>query len=321
MSLIQPRASVLTVVIPAFNEEEVIEEAISRVKKILNTANISHEIIVVNDGSTDKTLSVLKKIQSTTPLRIINLALNAGQARAIQAGMEASVGNYVLTMDADLQDPPEYIPEMFAIISSSEKDETHLFSNSFDVVQAFRIDRTSDSFWKKKTASMYYITIKRLTGVPLIYNAADFRIMNRNVVQTIIALPEKKLVLRLLIPSLGFHIKEFPIVREKRLAGNSKYGFKELIRIFHHSVIGHTLLPLRLLAFFGTIASAILFLGSLVTLFLFFFTNTVPGWTSLVLLILSFNASLFAGIGLLGEYVGRIYQLVQNRPAVPWKEM
>jgi dolichol-phosphate mannosyltransferase len=316
-----PRRGVLSVVIPAFNEELVINETIDRVRSVLKSAKIRNEIIIVNDGSTDGTLNVLKKNQSTKPLRIINLSTNAGHMSAIKAGLEASRGEFVVTIDADLQDPPEYIPEMYKIISLDQKSSSGLLDSFCDVVQAYRADRTSDSIWKRQSASLYYKLIRKITGITLIPHAADFRMMKRHVVESLVSLPEKKLVFRLLIPSLGFRIQPFPIVRDERFAGKSKYTKMKMLSLATDSVIGFTYRPLRYLAFVGMTASVVMLLGSVVTLILFIFGDTLPGWPSLVLLILSFNAFLFAGLGLVGEYVGRIYQLVQGRPETPWLEI
>lgn len=318
----------LSVVIPAFNEESVIEETISRVKMVLEKHKIKHEIIVVNDGSTDKTLDLLKECLLIDNIRIINISANVGHMNAIRAGLEASFGEFVVTIDADLQDPPEAIPEMLKIIATNiqgdslnSRGEYEESSYSCDVVQAFRSDRTTDTFWKKWTASLYYKIIKKITGISLIPHAADFRVMNRNVVSQLLELPEKRLVFRLLIPSLGFQVVPFPIQREKRYAGKTKYTNRKMIALAIDSIIGFTNRPLRILAFVGFFSSGILLIGSISTLLLYLFGDTLPGWPSLVLLILSFNAFLFAGLGLVGEYVGRIYELTQARPTVRWKEL
>jgi glycosyltransferase involved in cell wall biosynthesis len=317
-------SELLSVVIPAYNEELVIDETISRIVKILDLNDISREILVINDGSTDGTLDKLTKLKNQHGIRILCLSTNSGHMSAIRAGLEASKGDYVLTIDADLQDPPEAIPEMFRIISSSHlqsENETGSRATTYDVVQAFRSDRKSDTYWKRKCASLYYKIIKNITGITLVPHAADYRIMKKHVVKTLIALPEQNLVFRLLIPSLGFKISHFPIARDRRFAGKSKYTYRKMIGLALDSVIGFTSRPLRLLALVGISSSILLFLGSIITLCIYLFGNTIPGWPSLVLLILSFNAFLFAGLGLVGEYVGRIYVLAQNRPTTPWTEI
>jgi dolichol-phosphate mannosyltransferase len=267
-------------------------------------------------------------MQRLDQFRIINLGINVGHMNAIRAGLEASHGEYVVTIDADLQDPPEAIPEMLKIITSKTEGYNQNFterhekvSNSCDVVQAFRSDRTSDSFWKKWTAALYYKVIKRITGISLIPHAADYRIMKRHVVNQLLELPEKRLVFRLLIPSLGFQVIPYPIQRGKRYAGKTKYTNRKMIALAIDSIIGFTNRPLRFLAFIGFFSSGMLLIGSISTLLIYLFGNTLPGWPSLVLLLLSFNAFLFAGLGLVGEYVGRIYQLIQARPTVRWKEL
>lgn len=319
----QQNQQLLSVVIPVFNELLVIEESINRIRQILKTSGIRNEILVVNDGSTDGTLEALLNLKNVGPLRIINLSRNSGHMNAIRVGLENSRGDYVVTIDADLQDPPEAIPEMYRIISSNQEmgGISELFKTPFDVVQAYRIDRASDTFWKRKSAAAYYFAVKKITGINVIPHAADFRIMKRHVVETLTSLPEKNLVYRLLIPSLGFSVEYFPITRADRFAGKSKYTTRKMIGLAIDSIIGFTNRPLRLLAYSGFFASLALLMGSIGTLLLFLIGNTIPGWPSLVLLILSVNAFLFAGLGLVGEYVGRIYQLLQARPRTSWTEI
>lgn len=318
------RPGLLSVVIPAFNEELVIVETINRIVRILKSHQIKSEILVVNDGSTDGTLNKLIKIKDQHRIRILCLSKNSGHMSAIRAGLEASKGDYILTIDADLQDPPEAIPEMFRIISSPQIESRNKPSEQqylCDVVQAFRANRKSDTYLKRKCAALYYKLIKEITGISVVPHAADYRIMKKHVVDTLLALPEKNLVFRLLIPSLGFQVSYFPIERDKRFAGKSKYTNRKMIGLALDSVISFTNRPLRFLALAGIAASMLLFIGSILTLCIYLFGNTIPGWPSLVLLILSFNAFLFAGLGLVGEYVGRIYELIQARPIAKYHEV
>ena len=320
---IKPHHELLSVVIPVFNEELVIAESISRIRLILEDSRIMNEIVVVNDGSTDTTLDILLRLKKGDPLRIINLSSNSGHMNAIRAGLESSKGDYVVTIDADLQDPPEAIPEMFRIISSKQEmgGGADFIQKSYDVVQAYRIDRTTDSFWKRKGASIYYTIIKKITGIEITPHAADYRIMKRHVVDKLVSLPEKNLVYRLLIPSLGFHIALFPIERNKRFAGTSKYTLSKMFSLGIDSIISFTYKPLRLVAVSGLLTAGFLFLGAIATFTISIFGSTVPGWASLALLVLSTNAFLLATLGLVGEYVGRIYELVQSRPRISWSEL
>jgi dolichol-phosphate mannosyltransferase len=241
---------------------------------------------------------------------------------AIRAGLEASKGDFVVTIDADLQDPPEYIPEMFALMSENSTENEDDFKLKVpDVVQAFRSDRSLDSFSKRTSAGLYYFLIKKLTGITLTPHAADFRIMTRRVVDILLGLPEARPVYRLLIPKLGFSIETFPIKRAERFAGETKYTLKKMFSLALDSIISFTYKPLRIFSYLGFISSFILFCLSIFTFVAANLGTTVPGWASIALLVLSANAFLFAGMGLLGEYVGRIYELVQARPMVVWREV
>lgn len=312
----------LSVVIPAYNEEEVIAESLNRINSILVAKNIEFEILVCNDGSSDGTLLECLKFVGQIPLRIIELGTNVGHMSAIRAGLEASKGDYVVTIDADLQDPPEYIPEMFDLMfeNAFTRDENDKRKVP-DVVQAFRSDRSLDSFLKRKSATLYYYFIKKLTGISLTPHAADFRIMTRRVVDVLIGLPEGRPVYRLLIPKLGFIIVNFPIKRAERFAGVTKYTYRKMFSLALDSIVSFTYKPLRIFSYLGFISSFVLFTLSIFTFAAANLGTTVPGWASIALLILSANAFLFAGMGLLGEYVGRIYELVQARPTVLWKEV
>jgi glycosyltransferase involved in cell wall biosynthesis len=312
----------LSVVVPAFNEESVISISIKRINSILRKNDINFEIIVCDDGSTDRTLYECLSLPSDIPLRIIKLGRNSGHMSAIKAGLEASKGDFVVTIDADLQDPPEYIPDMFALMFTDLANENveKLFRTP-DVVQAFRSDRSVDTFAKRTGARLYYYLIKKLTGIELIPHAADFRIMTRNVVDKLLSLPEGRPVYRLLIPKLGFTIRSFPITRAERFAGETKYTYRKMFALAIDSVLSFTHKPLRIFAYLGITSSIVLLVLSVLTFVAALFGTTVPGWASIALLILSANAFIFAGIGLLGEYIGRIYELLLKHPTTNWHEI
>ncbi len=312
----------LSVVIPVFNEEEVIGECVRRVSTILNREEIDHEILIVNDGSTDATLTRCLALRSLGhKIRVIDLGKNYGHMQALRSGLEASEGNFIATLDADLQDPPEYMPEMLRHLITSERSESNEDNQvEWDVVQAYRLDRSSDSFPKRKLAAIYYWIISRLTGIKVIPHAAEFRIMSRQVVDELKKLAEPKLVYRLLIPSLGFRIKEFPITRSKRFAGNTSYTMRKMIGLALESVVSFTYRPLRIMSLLGLVISFTLFLAAVCVFIISIVSSTVPGWGSIVLLMLSVNSMLFAAIGLLGEYVGRIYEMSLSRPRPQWNE-
>jgi dolichol-phosphate mannosyltransferase len=276
---------------------------------------ISWEIIYVNDGSEDESQQILKGLISVNT-RLINLRLNKGHMTALSVGMRESRGRFVVTIDADLQDPPSYIPEMYSKAITKNKD-----LDLPDVVQAVRVDRSADSFFKKKTADIYYKWIRVVTGVAITPHSADFRLLSREAVNIINNLPERNKVLRLLIPELGLRIANIEIVRAKREFGKTKYSFLRMFNLSVQSVISFTTRPLQIMAFFGALFSMIFFVLSIGCALLWYFGNTVPGWTSLALLILSTNAGVFASVGILGEYIGRIFVQVQNRPEAIYSEI
>ena len=307
----------LSIVIPAMNEEACIAETVKIISKSLNRAEISHEIIIVNDGSTDSTLEVVMELKAhNQSLRLISSRINQGHMNAISEGMRLSRGVYVCTIDADLQDPPESIIDLLKIIEN-ERDE---IGNSFDVIQTYRPTRINDTLFKRKTAALYYFILKRITGVRLMPNAADYRLITQSVARELVALPERNKVYRLLIPSLGFNIKYVEVNRNSRFAGKTKYSLKKMIELSIDSVVSFSNRPLRLIAYSGLLTALMLFFAAITSFFLWLFTKTVPGWTSLFLVILSSNALLFASIGIVGEYVGRIYAQNQNRPTGRWVE-
>jgi len=304
----------LSVVVPVYNEEESIETCIKQISSCLTEAQINFELIIVNDGSTDKTISICRKLQNSISFRLIHISRNTGHMAAITVGLEASKGNFVATIDADLQDPPKDLVKMFEIITQKECEQT-------DVVQAYRVDRSADSILKRRTAGLYYSIIEKMIGFKIIHHAADFRIIKRHVVNALLALPERNRIYRHLIPKLGFAVVPYPIVRGKRYGGNSKYNFKMLLNLAIDSLFSFSHKPLRLFSYIGVISTGFFLMASLATLFISLFFATVPGWLSVVFLLLSAQSLLFAGLGILCEYIGKIYEIVQARPIANWIEL
>ncbi len=304
----------LSVVIPAYNEELVIQETLLRISRLLIDSKITHEIIIVDDGSSDETVKVAAQFECASPIRILSLRKNSGHMNALTLGMSKSEGEYIASIDADLQDPPEHLVTMYQILTASNQPKV-------DVVQAYRADRSSDSFLKRFTAGLYYKLTSRFTGLELIPHAADYRMMTKSTAKTLVSLPESKKVFRLLIPKLGFRVYPLPITREERFAGVTKYSFSKMLSLATDSIVGFSSIPLRFLALFGFVVSILSFILGVLFLILYWIGSTVPGWPSLALLILSFNSLLFAGLGFIGEYIGRIYELVQNRPMYQWEEI
>jgi glycosyltransferase involved in cell wall biosynthesis len=303
----------LSIVIPAFNEGEGIRQTLNEVisnvpKKITN----KFEIVVVDDGSTDQTLLELQEMcTSNSSIRVIAMRGNQGHMAAITAGLTAAKGDWILTMDADLQDPPALIGSM--IQKAQETD--------CDVVQAVRISRDTDSGFKRITSDLYYRWMRYLLGSKSINQGADFRLISREVRDEILSLPEKSKVFRLLIPHLGFKIQTVEFARGERAFGATKYPISRMISLAIDSTVSFSSKPLRSLTVIGGSVSILMFVLSIFTALARLFIPTVSGWTSIVCLILAGNALILASIGVLGEYISKIFVQVQNRPEASWDEV
>lgn len=288
-----------------YDEEAVIPLFAARLRPVLDDLGRRYEVVVVDDGSRDTTPALLEKVRRDWPqLRVIRLRANSGHQAALSAGLQRAHGAWVATIDADLQDPPETLAEMLAEAENA----------GVDVVYGVRSDRSSDSAFKRWTAAAYYRMIRRLVGHHVPSDAGDFRLMSRATVDAVNRLPEQNRVLRLVVPALGFPSGQVPYVRDERAAGATKYPLSRMIRLSVDSLTGFSIAPLRLATWFGlggALVTAIL-LGFAVIAFLS--GQTVPGWTSTFVAVASVGAVQLLCLGLLGEYVGRLYTQLQGRP-------
>ncbi|MDQ2749917.1 MAG: glycosyltransferase family 2 protein [Pseudonocardiales bacterium] len=298
-------APTLSVVVPIYNEEDVLPLFVHRLRAVLDELYAPYEVVAVDDGSSDATPVVLRRFMRDWPqLRIIRLRVNAGHQAAISAGLASCRGDFVVTIDADLQDPPESIKEML---------ET-AYEHSVDVVYGVRSDRSSDSMFKRQSANTFYKVIKRMGGGREPGSAGDFRLMSRATVDAVNSLPEHHRVLRLVVPALGFPSQTVQYRREARAAGSSKYSLGRMLQLSLDSLTAFSTVPLRMATWFGLI-------GSVVAAGLLVFAviarvvgTTTPGWTSIVAAVAGFGALQLLCLGLLGEYVGRTYLMMQGRP-------
>lgn len=295
----------LSVVVPVYDEEAVLPLFAARLRPVLDGLEVTYEILAVDDGSDDATPVVLQRMSRDWPqVRIIRLRANAGHQAAISAGLVRARGDYVVTIDADLQDPPELVGDMLQLARSQD----------LDVIYASRSDRSTDSAFKRVTAHGYYGTLRRLGGTAGPMHAGDFRLMSRATVAAVNALPEQHRVLRLVVPSLGFPSGEVTYRREQRAAGTSKYPFSKMLRLSVDSITGYSIAPLRLATWFGLGGGAVTLLLLIYSLLSFAAGSTVPGWTSTFAAVASVGAIQLLCLGLLGEYVGRMYTHLQGRP-------
>jgi dolichol-phosphate mannosyltransferase len=296
---------VLSVVVPMYDEEEVLPIFFERMHPLLDGLGITYEVLVVDDGSRDGTAALLHEATAAWPqLRLVRLLRNSGHQAALSAGFRRARGEYLVTIDADLQDPPEVIADLLA--TAREKD--------VDVVYGVRSDRSSDSWPKRTTARMYYRLMCRLVGRDIPFDAGDFRLVSRRVVDAVNGLPEDGRVFRLVIPWLGFPSAEVKYVRAERAAGVTKYNWSKMFRLAFDSVTAFSAAPLRLATWLGLLGGLLCMGVVVAALVIKLSGNSVPGWTSTVLAVGVIGAIQLLCLGLLGEYVARLFQSSQRRP-------
>jgi glycosyltransferase involved in cell wall biosynthesis len=296
---------VLGVVVPVYNEEEAFGAFVARLRPVLDGLGEDYEVLVVDDGSTDATPAVLAEHRRTWPrLRVVRLRRNAGHQAALTAGLDRCDADHVVTIDADLQDPPELIPTLLA---AARRDDA-------DVVYAARDDRRSDSVFKRATAAIYYRAVRRFAGPSVPSHAGDYRLISRDVVMALRELPERHRVYRLLIPWLGFPSTTVTYRRDPRVAGESKYPVSRMARLAVDSVTSFTAQPLRIATWLGVLGSAVCLLAMLAAVGSQLVGATIPGWASVFVAVLFVGAVQLLCLGLLGEYVGRLFAEAQHRP-------
>ncbi|MFC9294054.1 glycosyltransferase family 2 protein [Streptomyces sp. NPDC057011] len=295
----------LSIVVPIFNEEEVLPVLAARLRPVLDGCGEPYEVLAVDDGSTDGTPLLLEDLRSAWPqLRIVTLRRNSGHQAALTAGLHRALGAYVISMDADLQDPPEVIPGMLALARA----------DGLDIVYAVRTDRSADTGFKRRTAAAYYWLMRRLAGSFVPAQAGDFRLLSRPVVETLKTLPDQRQIYRLLIPWLGFPGGQITYQRGERAAGTTKYPLHKMILLAWDSVTSFSAVPLRLATAIGAFSLVVCLAFLTCALAVYALGSPLPGWTSLIIAVLFFGAVQLFCLGMLGEYVARIYSAVQARP-------
>ncbi|HEX5512344.1 MAG TPA: glycosyltransferase family 2 protein [Actinomycetales bacterium] len=296
----------VSVVVPMYNETDALPLLVARLRPVLDGLGRTYEVIAVDDGSTDATPVLLQRFRREWPqLRVLRLRANAGHQSALSAGLAAARGQWCVSIDADLQDPPEVIADMLEVAENKQ----------VDVVYGVRSDRSTDTTFKRVTASAFYRLMSRLAEASGPHGAGDFRLMSRATVDAINGLPARHRVLRLVVPALGFPSATVSYRREARAAGQSKYPLSRMLRLTLDSLTGFSIAPLRMATWFGLI-------GGLAAIGLLFYAlvaqftgSTVAGWTSTVVAVSAVGAVQLLCLGVLGEYVGRMYSQMQGRPS------
>ncbi len=295
----------LSVVVPCFNEVQVLPVLVPRLRAVLDALGEPYEVLAVDDGSTDGTGAALQAVADRWPeLRVVRLTRNAGHQTALTAGLDRARGAWVVTMDADLQDPPELLPVLLGTARAQ----------GVDVVYARRADRASDTVFKRTTAGLYYRLVRRSAGVDVPASVGDYRLMSSRVVHALRRLPERHRVYRLLVPWLGYPSAIVDHARAPRAAGRTKYPLRRMVRLAVNSLTSFSTAPLAAATVLGLTSAVLAMLGALAVVVNFVVGRTVPGWASMTVAVLFIGSVQLLCLGVLGSYVGRIYEEVQRRP-------
>lgn len=296
---------VYSIVVPAYNEELVIEESYKRLKTVMDQCKENYEIIFINDGSKDRTVELIKNIcNKDNKIRLLNFSRNFGHQVAVTAGMDHAAGDAIVIIDADLQDPPEVILRMI------EK-----WKEGYDVVYGKRLKRKGETFFKKFTAKTYYRVLRNMSTIEIPVDTGDFRLIDRKVCDVLKSMPEKNRYVRGLVSWVGFKQTAVEYERDERFAGETKYPLKKMLKLSADGITSFSHKPLKLSIYFGVAMSSLSFILMLLVIFEKLFTDyTVPGWTSIITINLLFNGFTLIMLGIIGEYIGRIYDEVKGRP-------
>lgn len=297
----------ISVIIPMYYEEEVAEECYKRMTSVLqNIENYDYEIICINDGSRDKTLSILENLAIRDKrLKVLSFSRNFGHQCAVTAGLKYVTGDAIVIIDADLQDPPELIPEMLKLWEAGN-----------DVIYGKRKTRDGESVFKLFTAKIFYKTLNALSNVEIPKDTGDFRLVDRKVVDTINSLPEHNKFLRGLFSWVGYKQIPFQYERKERFAGKTKYPLKKMLKLASDGIISFSTKPLKIVGGLGILSIVISFILLIYALisYIFKLNNLSAGWTSLMLGITFFAGVQLLSLWIMSEYIARIYDESKNRP-------
>ena len=306
-----PKESELcSVVIPVFNEEENLQSLYQRLSKVLTALFENYEIIFVDDGSSDDSLKVIKKLREADGrIKVISFSRNFGHQIAITAGIDYTSGGVVVVMDADLQDSPKVIPRL-----------VKKWKEGYDTVYAIRESR-KDSVFKRAIAFVFYRLLQRMSDIDIPIDAGDFRLMSRRVVDILKAMRERNRFVRGLVTWAGFRQSSIRYARDRRYTGKSKYTLWKLAKLAFDGITSFSHFPLRVATYLGLLVSLVSFLYTTkIIMDTLLFGRTVPGWTSLMAAILFLGGIQLVVIGIVGGYIGRVYMEVQQRPLYLIKE-
>ncbi|MYV16386.1 glycosyltransferase family 2 protein [Furfurilactobacillus milii] len=301
----------LVIILPCYNEEETLPNTFKVLEELLskmiaqNQISKASKLLFVDDGSADKTWKLIVEQQSSsTFVTGVKFSRNFGHQNALEAGLATAVNDadIMVTIDADLQDDPQVIPDM-----------VKQYVEGVDIVYGVRSDRTSDTFFKRNSAKLFYATMHRL-GVDMIPNSADFRLMSKRATKELLKFPERNMFLRAMVPLVGFKSGQVYYQRTPRMAGESKYPLGKMIRFATDGITSFSIVPIRLIMDLGITVVLIGIVILLYSLVRQFSGNTISGWTSLMVSMWVLGGIQLIGISVIGEYVGKIFTEVKQRP-------
>jgi polyisoprenyl-phosphate glycosyltransferase len=294
-----------SIVIPVYNEAEVLPTLYDRLTRVMNGLGEPYEIIFVNDGSADESPLLLQDLQAKDEcVKFLSLSRNFGHQIAITAGLDHSRGQAVVVMDADLQDPPEVIPRLI-----------EQWRKGYDIVFAVRQKRRGEGLLKRATAALFYRILQHLTATEIPLDAGDFRLMSRRAVEALNDIRERNRFIRGLAGWVGFRQTSVSFVRDIRHAGRTKFPLKDMLRFALTGIVSFSLVPLQLAGYLGFLVSSVSFFYMVYAIGLKLFTDRVVlGWTSVMVAVLFLGGVQLLSLGIIGEYIGRIYDEVKQRP-------
>ena len=298
---------------PVFNEEEGIAHCHARLTDVLSATGESYEIIYIDDGSKDRSADMLREMYAADPDHIVVLRLsrNFGHQTAVTAGMEGSRGEAVVIIDADLQDPPELIPDMLA-----------LWRQGYQVVYGVRRSREGETGFKLATASLFYRLINSLSEVQIPLDTGDFRLLDKTIIQAFRRMPERQRLLRAMSSWIGYSQIGLPYDRHRRFAGHTKYPLSKMLSLAMDGIVSFSTVPLRLVAYLGFSSAAIAIIGIIYSLIVRLLSHSwVQGWAISFIGMLFMSGLQMLCIGILGEYIGRIYTESKQRPLFLLREV
>lgn len=308
----KPPPRTLSVVCPCYNEQDVLPELLQRLGKLRDRLHQPVEFILINDGSSDRTWEMLvESADRDDSVVAVDLSRNHGHQLALSAGLSVCRGDLIAVIDADLQDPPELIPHMIDVLDTQRAD----------VVYGQRRRREGENLFKLATASGFYRLIEWLSETEIPRDAGDFRVMTRRALDVLLQMPERHRFIRGMVGWIGFHQVAFPYDRDARFAGETKYPVRRMLGLAVDAITAFSSKPLRLAGVAGLLCAAAGVLIAVYALGAWVFGRTVAGWTSIILVVLATSSVQLMVLGVLGEYLGRLFEELKGRPLFVIREV